>query len=85
MFSVEFSNTAAKFLKKADKQLAKRIIARIEELTIDPFPKDVKRVVNQKEKVFRVRVGDYRIQYSVFFDKSSIFISDIDNRERAYQ
>lgn len=37
----------------------------IEKLALDPFPQDIKRVVNQKEKVFRVRVGDYRIQYMV--------------------
>ncbi len=84
MFSVEFSSSATKFLKKAEKQLAKRLIERIEKLTDDPFPTDVKRIVNQKEKIFRIRVGDYRIQYSVYFEKNLIFISDIDKRERAY-
>ena len=85
MFSVEFSNSAKKFLKKSNTQSAKRLIDKIEELAKDPFPRDVKRVVNQKEKVFRVRVGDYRIQYSVYFDRNLLFISDIDKRERAYQ
>lgn len=84
MLSTEFSNSATKFLKKADMQLAKRLIDKIEELTTDPFPKDVKRVINQKEKIFRVRVGDYRIQYCVLFDKNLLFITDIDKRERAY-
>ena len=85
MLAIELSNGATKFLKNADKQLAVRLIERLEKLAGDPFPKDVKRVVNQIEKVFRVRVGDYRIQYSVFFDKNLLFISDIDKRERAYQ
>ena len=84
MFKVEFSSQAKKFLKKADKILAKRLIERIEELSEDPFPKDVKRVVNRKEKVFRIRVGDYRIQYSVFYDTDLLFISDIDKRPSAY-
>ena len=84
MFSVEFSSSAAKFLKKTDKQLVKRLIEKIEKLETDPFPSDVKRIVNQKEKIFRVRVGDYRIQYSVYFEKNMVFISDIDRRERAY-
>ena len=84
MLAVEFSNSAKKFLKNAEKQLAARIMERIEKLAEDPFPSDVKRVVNLKEKVFRIRVGDYRIQYSVFFDKNLVFISDIDKRERAY-
>jgi len=84
MLSVEFSNSAKKFLKKSDLQLARRLVGKIEELAKDPFPRDVKRVVNQQEKVFRVRVGDYRIQYCVFFDRNLLFITDIDNRERAY-
>mgnify|MGYP001576217767 CR=1 FL=1 len=84
MFEVDFSSSAKKFLKKAEKYVTKRIINEIEKLRADPFPKDVKRVVNRKEKVFRVRVGDYRIQYSVFYDKNLLFVSDVDNRSKAY-
>lgn len=62
-----------------------RVVERIEKLADDPFPKDVKRVVNRNEKIFRVRVGDYRIQYLVMHEKNLIFISDIDKRERAYE
>ena len=84
MFSAEFGSDAKKFLKKADKEIARRIIEKIEKLKIEPFPSDVKRVVGKKEKIFRVRVGDYRIQYCVFYDKNTILVSDIDKRERAY-
>jgi mRNA interferase RelE/StbE len=84
MFSVEFSVSADKFIGKCDRPLAERLLGRIEKLSEDPFPTDVKRVVNAKEKVFRVRVGDYRIQYSVIYEKNMIFISDIDKRPRAY-
>jgi len=84
MFEVSFSNSAKKFLKKAEKEIAKRVIDKIEKLSNEPFPSDVKRVVNREEKVFRVRVGDYRIQYSVFYDKNLLFVSDIDKRPRAY-
>jgi len=84
MFSVELGSDAKKFLKKAEKMIAIRIIQRIEKLKEDPFPSDVKRVVGKKDKIFRVRIGDYRVQYSVFYDKNIIFISDIDKRETAY-
>ena len=84
MFSVEFSSTAAKFLKKSDKQLAKRILEKIENLSKDPFPSDVKRVVNRKEKIFRVRVGEFRIQYCVVYTSDTLFVTDIEKRPRAY-
>ncbi|PIN76233.1 hypothetical protein COV18_00340 [Candidatus Woesearchaeota archaeon CG10_big_fil_rev_8_21_14_0_10_37_12] len=84
MFALDFSTHAEKFLKKSEKELAKRLVERIEKLAIDPFPKDVKRIVNRKEKVFRVRVGDYRIQYFVNYEKNLISITDIDERSKAY-
>ena len=84
MFSIEFSSNATKFLKKSQKEIANRVIETIRKLKTNPFPSDVKRVVGKKDKIFRVRVGNYRIQYSVFHDKNLIFISDIDKRERAY-
>ncbi len=84
MFEIEFSSHAEKFLKKAEKEVTARIFAKIEKLSGDPFLGDFKRIVNKKEKVFRVRVGDYRIQYSVFYERNLIFISDIDKRSRAY-
>ncbi len=56
----------------------------IKKLSVDPFPSDAKRVVGKKEKVFRVRVVDYRILYVVFHDKNEILISEIDKRGRAY-
>ncbi len=84
MFSVEFGSDAKKFLRKAEKDIAKRIIARIEKLKEEPFPQDVKRIVGKKDKIFRVRVGDYRIQYNILYERNLIFVSDIDKRERAY-
>ena len=84
MFSVEFGSDAKKFLKKAERKIAERIVKRIRKLREDPFPSDVKRVVGKKDKIFRVRVGDYRVQYSVFYERNLIFISDIDKRERAF-
>ena len=84
MFEIELSSHAKRFLKKVDKQLAERIIERIEKLGAEPFPTDVKRVVNRKEKIFRVRVGDYRIQYTIHYEENLVFISDIEKRPRAY-
>jgi mRNA-degrading endonuclease RelE of RelBE toxin-antitoxin system len=40
--------------------------------------------VGRKEKVFWVRVGDYRIQYVIYFNEKEILITVIDKRERVY-
>ena len=84
MFQVEYSSRALKFFKKIDRILAKRLLKKIEELTLDPHPQESKIVEGYKEKVFRVRVGDYRILYEVDYGKNSIGIVRIDHRSRVY-
>ncbi len=84
MFSVKFSSDSLRFLKKAEKETVGRILERIDKLRVEPFPSDVKRVVGKKDKIFRVRVGNYRIQYIVIYQENLILITDIDKRERAY-
>lgn len=73
-----------KFLRDADKILAKRLLDKIEELRINPFDKDTKRVEGYSEKVFRARVGDYRILYEVDYQNNLLGIVKIDKRGRAY-
>jgi len=84
-FEVHLSSKATKFLKNADKELYNRIINKLKKLSEDPFPQDAKRVVGQKEKVFRVRLGGYRILYVVYLDKNVVLVADVDKRERIYR
>ena len=84
MLNAEYSNNAKKFLKKSDRELAKRILDRIEELQKDPLPSDKKKVEGRKDKVYRVRVGHYRILYVIFKEKNTLLIADIDKRSRVY-
>ena len=86
MFSAELKKPALKFLKSIkDKTLLKRISDRIDELEKNPFPQDIERVESYKDvKVFRVRVGDYRILYFVDYSSSKVYIEKIDERGRVY-
>jgi len=84
MFKLVLSSHTQKFLQKSDKQLSLRLIKKIKDLGNDPFPSDSKRVAGRKDKVFRVRVGDYRIEYVVYYGSNEVLIADIDKRERIY-
>lgn len=86
MLSAKYENQASKFLRKlAVKADVKRIIDTVEELAVNPFPKDAKRVEGYHDvKVFRVRIGDYRILYIVDYEHSKLYILKIDRRERVY-
>mgnify|MGYP001567982839 FL=1 len=84
MFEISYSKQSGKFLKNAEKVLAKRIFKKIEELKIKPFLHDSKIVEGYKEKLFRVRVGDYRILYEVNHANKIIGIVKIDKRPKVY-
>jgi len=84
MFKILLGTPARRFLNKCEKQLYDRVMKKIKDLAINPFPSDTKRVVGRTEKVFRIRVGSYRILYVVFYDKNEILISDIDKRPRVF-
>lgn len=84
MFDVKYSNQAIKFLKKSDKVLRQRLVKKVEELRNEPFPSDVKSIEGFKEKLFRVRVGDYRILYELDHQLNLVGIVKIDHRKRIY-
>ena len=67
---------ALKFLKSIkEKELLKRIGNKINELEKNPYPQDIERVEGYKNvKVFRVRVGDYRILYFVDHAANKIYV-----------
>jgi mRNA interferase RelE/StbE len=82
-FSINYSNRSKKFLKKADKTLAKRILEKKEKLSEDPIMLDTKTVEGSKG-LFRVRVGDYRILYEIDYGNNLLGIIKIDKRPRVY-
>ncbi len=86
MFSAELKKPALKFLKSIkDKTILRRISDKIDQLEKNPYPQDIERVESYKDiKVFRVRVGSYRILYFVEYPSSKIYIEKIDKRPRVY-
>jgi len=87
MLPAELKRPALKFLKSIkDKETLSRIGKKINELEINPFPQGAERIEGYKEeKVFRIRVGDYRILYFVDYSNSKLYIEKIDKRERVYR
>ena len=84
-FSIQLGPQPDKFIKKLDNQTKERIKNKLLRLSEDPFPSEVERVEGHKgEKVFRVRIGDYRVLYIVRYESNQILVSRIDKRGRVY-
>ena len=72
-YKIEWKRSAAKDLKKVPKDTLPRILQAVEQLIPDPFPPGVRKLVGS-EHTYRIRVGDYRVIYSI---ASSIFVIEI--------
>ena len=85
MFKIYLDIPAQKSLKKLDNSVSQRIIESIERLAEDPIPPYSKRIIGIKEKVFRIRVGKFRVLYRVNYKNFCLVVIDIDTRERVYK
>lgn len=85
-FEIHLHPKAHNFLRKLDTLTRRRIRARLDKLKAEPFPSDIEHIGTiAGEKVFRVRVGDYRIAYFVVHHESIIYVIKIDKRSRMYK
>ena len=73
-----------KVLNKLPKNVLRRIWARIHELESDPRPTGCKKLVGY-DNLYRLRVGDWRIIYSIEEDQLIILILEISPRGGAYR
>jgi len=83
VYSLYLEKQVTKFLSKLDKNTSKRIFDKIENLTKDSIPSEAKRIVNINDKVFRIRVGTYRILYRIEKEKI-VVVFLIDKRSKVY-
>ncbi|NOZ76095.1 MAG: type II toxin-antitoxin system RelE/ParE family toxin [Euryarchaeota archaeon] len=82
---MEVASQPRRFLKRLAKSDRARIIKKLEVLSENPFPSGIRRVEGRKEKTYRLRVGDFRILYSVLPEENEVLVSIIDKRPRAYR
>ncbi|MCL7414794.1 MAG: type II toxin-antitoxin system RelE/ParE family toxin [ANME-2 cluster archaeon] len=85
IFDIYLDIPAQKFLKKLDLSSSLRIIETIKKLAEDPIPHDSKRIIGEKEKVFRIRVGKFRVLYRVDYENYRVVVINIDYRDRIYK
>jgi mRNA-degrading endonuclease RelE of RelBE toxin-antitoxin system len=60
-----------------------RILSSLREMATDPFSGDVKPIKGVRS-LLRRRVGDYRISFTVNFEKSEVVILKVGRRESFY-
>ena len=69
-------NSVKKQLARIIKSDAVRLVAVMNELTVNPFAGDIEKMRGEKD-VWRRRVGSYRIFYEVYAAKKIIFVFSV--------
>ena len=78
------------FLKKINKSEYKNVYSKIKnyiypQLKINPFfGNNIKKLKGDFDSIYRYRIGNYRLFYTINKDKILIFILDIDTRQNSY-
>ncbi len=83
-YSIEISRTAEKQLKKLDPDDQHRVAKTIVALADDPHPQGSRKLTGY-EDVFRVRVGSYRVLYSVSGKQLVIIVLKIGHRKDVHR
>ncbi|MEM2562309.1 MAG: type II toxin-antitoxin system RelE/ParE family toxin [Candidatus Bathyarchaeia archaeon] len=84
MYRVELSSRALKSLRRLPPDLGRRILEGLRILEESPVPKGALKIKGGKD-VFRLRIGDYRILYTILEKEKCILVFKIEHRKRAYR
>ncbi len=84
LYKIEWKQSARKELKKLQKKTVSRILQTVETLPDNPYPPG-SRKLHGAEHTYRLRVGDYRVIYSVYSDIVRIEIVRIGHRKEIYR
>ena len=84
MFRVILHKKAAKAVRDLPPQDRSRILSALREMELDPFSGDIKSL-KPLRGMFRRRVGDYRVIFSVDFEHSEVIVFKVSQRERVYK
>lgn len=83
MYAVEFLPSAARALAKLDRAVQRRIARRVDRLAADPRADAVK--LRAADDVWRARVGDYRILYSIEDSRLVVLVIKLGHRRDVYR
>jgi mRNA interferase RelE/StbE len=80
-YRTAFAPEARDELRKISREIAVRILAKLSELEADPYGLSTTALVSQPDRR-RLRVGDYRIVYTVDADQPVLWVVQVGHRSR---
>ena len=83
-YTITFTRSARKELEALDAKIVNRLFPKIENLAKEPRPAGCRKLTGNKY-LWRIRVGNYRIVYSINDEKYLVDIIAVRDRKDAYK
>jgi mRNA interferase RelE/StbE len=83
-FKVQFKPAVRKDFRRIPQKILSRILESIEGLTKNPFPVQAIKVAGS-DRLYRIRVSDYRIIYEVETETGEIMVHYVRHRREVYR
>jgi mRNA interferase RelE/StbE len=83
-FDIEVSRTAEKQIKKLGREDQIRVLRTIRDLADEPRPRGCRKLRGYDD-IYRIRVGTYRVIYSLDGDRIVIVILKVGHRREVYR
>lgn len=83
-YAVSFKPPAVKALRRLSKAVQRRIVSAVEMLVEDPRPPGVVKLTGD-DKLWRIRVGDYRVVYEIHDDRLVVLVLRVAHRKDVYR
>lgn len=85
-YHIEIAEKLEKKINKLPKKDKNRIVDTIDSLIENPRPDGCKKLQgNQKPPLYRIRIGDYRVVYSIQDDVLIILVVEVEHRKNVYR
>lgn len=82
-YGIRFKPAAAKELAKLPKDVQRRLAPRIDGLAANPRPAGAEKLAG--EEAWRIRVGDYRVVYTIEDRVLLVLVIHVGNRREVYR
>lgn len=84
-YTILLNRKIRKFIENIEEKEKKRLKLKLQSLSENPTPLEVKKMRGAYRNLFRVRMGDFRILYFIDNDVQEIIVVKIDKRKKVYR
>ncbi|MDI6760428.1 MAG: type II toxin-antitoxin system RelE/ParE family toxin [Candidatus Brocadiaceae bacterium] len=85
MYNIVIERKAGKALKELPEQIIKKIVSVIERLKDEPVPQGSLKLKGKFKNGYRLRIGDYRVLYTVDEERKEVSIFQVGHRREIYR